>query len=67
MHLSLQAMELGALRHKQRFDAYEILKEYKILGGILFTFFVRAVDTIDSPCESSDLMACSARLFLQSR
>ena len=58
-----KAMELGALRHKQGFDAYEILKEYEILGGILFTFFIRAVDTIDGPCDRSDLMACSARLF----
>ena len=58
-----KAMELGALRHKQGFDAYEILKEYEILGGILFTFFIRAVDTIEGPCERADLMACSARLF----
>lgn len=58
-----KAMELGALRHKQGFDAYEILKEYEILGGILFTFFVRTVDTIEGPCERSDLMSCSARLF----
>jgi signal transduction histidine kinase len=58
-----KAMELGALRHKQGFDAYEILKEYEILGGILFTFFIRTVDTIEGPCERADLMACSARLF----
>lgn len=58
-----KAMELGALRHQQGFDAYEILKEYEILGGILFTFFIRAVDTIEGPCERADLMACSARLF----
>jgi len=58
-----KAMELGALRHSQGFDAYEILKEYEILGGILFTFFIRAVDTIEGPCERADLMACSARLF----
>ena len=58
-----KAMELGALRHRQGFDAYEILKEYEILGGILFTFFIRAVGEIDGPCERSDLMACSARLF----
>ena len=58
-----KAMELGALRHNQGFDAYEILKEYEILGGILFTFFIRAVDTIEGPCERGDLMACSARLF----
>ncbi|MDQ3243506.1 MAG: RsbRD N-terminal domain-containing protein, partial [Gemmatimonadota bacterium] len=53
-----KAMELGALRHQQGFDAYEILKEYEILGGILFTFFIRAVDTIEGPCERADLMAC---------
>src|SRR5689334_3516077 len=30
------AIELGALRFRQGFDAYEILKEYELLGGILF-------------------------------
>ena len=58
-----KAMELGALRHDQGFDAYEILKEYEILGGILFTFFVRAMDTIEEPCGKPELMACAARLF----
>lgn len=58
-----KAMELGALRHAQGFDAYEILKEYEILGGILFTFFIRAVNAVDDPCDKGDLMACSARLF----
>src|SRR5918997_1727082 len=38
MPVVAKAMELGALRHKQGFDAYEILKEYEFLGGILFTF-----------------------------
>ena len=33
-----KAMELGALRHGQGFDAYEILKEYEILGAILIDF-----------------------------
>ncbi len=32
-----KAMELGALRHEQGFDAYEILKEHEILTGILYT------------------------------
>src|SRR5687768_12911367 len=32
-----KAMELGALRHEQGFDAYEILKELEILGGIVFS------------------------------
>lgn len=58
-----KAMELGALRHAQGFDAYEILKEYEIFGGILFTFFVRAVDTIEVECGKAELMACAASLF----
>src|SRR3954465_10536775 len=31
-----KALELGELRHRQGFDAYQIMKEYEILGGILF-------------------------------
>ena len=33
-----KAMELGALRHAQGFDAYEILKEYEILGAIIMVY-----------------------------
>ena len=38
-----KAMELGALRHAQGFDAYQILKEHEILSGILFTFLGEAL------------------------
>lgn len=58
-----KAMELGALRHEQGFDAYEILKEYEILGAILFSFFARAADEIEDPCSKGDLLTCAARLF----
>jgi signal transduction histidine kinase len=58
-----KAMELGALRHKQGFDAYEILKEYEILGGILFHFFSNIAGEIDEPCDRRQLMACAGRLF----
>ena len=34
--LDAKAMELGALRHSQGFDAYEILKEHELLASILF-------------------------------
>jgi hypothetical protein len=34
-------MELGELRFAQGFDATEILKEYEILGGVLFAFALR--------------------------
>src|SRR5512132_411092 len=58
-----KAMELGALRHKQGFDAYEILKEYELLGGILFHFFSTQADEIDQPCGRGELMDCASRLF----
>lgn len=63
MPVVAKAMELGALRHKQGFDAYEILKEYEFLGGILFTFFARTVENIAEPCEKRQLMACGSRLY----
>jgi signal transduction histidine kinase len=47
-----KAMELGALRHAQGFDAYQILKEHEILAGIIFTFLgesLRRIDPADAP------------------
>jgi signal transduction histidine kinase len=63
MAVVAKAMELGELRHRQGFDAYEILKEYEFLGGILFEFFTSTVRNLDEPCEKSELMACGSRLF----
>jgi signal transduction histidine kinase len=58
-----KAMELGALRHAQGFDAYEILKEYEILGGILFNYLANAADEMPEPCAKSELLVCGHRLF----
>lgn len=58
-----KAMELGKLRHAQGFSADEILKEYEILGGVLFSFLVHTVGTIDAECSRSELLACAQRLF----
>jgi signal transduction histidine kinase len=58
-----RARELGALRHAQGFDEYEILKEFEIFGGILFTFFARTVDDISEPCTKGELAVCCHRLF----
>jgi signal transduction histidine kinase len=58
-----KAVELGQLRYEQGFDAHEILKEYEILGGVLFAFLVRIVDDIDQPCTRSELLQCAHRLF----
>jgi signal transduction histidine kinase len=58
-----KAMELGQMRYDQGFEMHQILKEYEILGGILFTFLVEVVDHIDQPCSRSELLACAQRLF----
>ena len=58
-----KAMELGALRHAQGFDAYEILKEHEILGGILFNYLAQEADTMPEPCAKSEHLVCGQRLF----
>ena len=58
-----KAMELGALRHAQGFDVYEILKEHEILGGILFNYLAIESDTMPEPCAKSELLFCGQRLF----
>ncbi|MEP6732172.1 MAG: HAMP domain-containing sensor histidine kinase [bacterium] len=63
MPVIAKAMELGALRHAQGFDEYELLKEYEIFGGILFSFLSRSVDEIVDPCSRQELMLCAHRLY----
>jgi signal transduction histidine kinase len=58
-----KALELGELRWSQGFDAHQILKEYEILGGVLFQFLVRSVDEIEEECTRAELLACAHRLF----
>lgn len=53
--VAAKAMELGALRHSQGFDAYEILKEYEILGGVIFTHLADIVDEIAVQHTDSEL------------
>jgi signal transduction histidine kinase len=58
-----KAMELGALRHQQGFDAYEILKEHEILAGILYTFMREALDRVDpSAVEPTAVAFCWHRV-----
>jgi signal transduction histidine kinase len=59
-----KAMELGELRFAQGFDEYELLKEYEIFGGILFSFLSRVVDGIEEPCSRGELLACAHRLYM---
>jgi signal transduction histidine kinase len=63
MPVIAKAMELGALRHAQGFDEYELMKEYEIFGGILFTFLSSAVDREDIPCSRAELVLCAHRLY----
>jgi signal transduction histidine kinase len=58
-----KARELGALRHAQGFDAFEILKEFDLLGNILLTFLARVADTSPEPCSRGELVACAQRVF----
>lgn len=57
-----KAMELGALRHTQGFDAYEILKEHEILGGVLYTYLAEVVETTGVPGTRGDLLEAWQRL-----
>ena len=58
-----KSRELGALRYAQGFDAYEILKEHEILGGIIFNYMALVADELPDACEKSELLICGHRLF----
>jgi len=58
-----KAMELGELRFAQGFDEHELLKEYELLGGVLFGFLSRTADDIEATCTNGQLLACAHRLF----
>ena len=58
-----KARDLGALRHQQGFDEFEILKEYEIFGGILFAFLTRTAAEIEPHCSASEMGVCAHRLF----
>jgi len=57
-----KAMELGALRHAQGFDAYEILKEYEMLGEIIFGFLADTSETVPGDYTRRDFLICWQRL-----
>jgi len=57
-----KAMELGALRHSQGFDAYEILKEYEMLEEIVFAFLRESAETISGDYPRRDFLVCWERI-----
>lgn len=58
-----KAVELGELRHAQGFDAHQILKEYEILGGILFDHLAEVASGLSEPCGADELLVCAHRVF----
>lgn len=63
MPVVAKAMELGALRYAQSFEAAQILKEYEILGGILFHFLGQTAERLPLAASLAELMGCAQRLF----
>jgi signal transduction histidine kinase len=57
-----KAMELGALRHEQGFDAYEILKEHEMLGEIIFAFLGDCAADMPQSIPRQDFLACWQRI-----
>src|SRR5947207_5035055 len=57
-----KAMELGALRHTQGFDAYELLKEYEMLATIIFAFLTDTAERISGDYPRRDFLVCWERL-----
>lgn len=57
-----KARELGALRHAQGFDAYEVLKEHEILNGIIFNFLAATADDVEVPATRRSLALCWSRV-----
>ena len=57
-----KAMELGALRHEQNFDAHQILKEQELLTAVLFSFLEEILEDYDSTCSRREMLAAIRRL-----
>lgn len=61
--VTAKARELGALRYEQGFDAYQVLKEHELLGGIVLAFVEEVVDdVIDDDCPPRELVSCLRRV-----
>jgi signal transduction histidine kinase len=56
--VTAKAMELGALRHAQGFDVYEILKEHEILGRIIFATLRPAIDDLGPNAKPREVLEC---------
>jgi signal transduction histidine kinase len=57
-----KARELGELRYRQRASVHQLLREYRILGGILATFVQEEASQLHRSVDSSDAIALIAAL-----
>jgi signal transduction histidine kinase len=57
-----KARELGALRHSQGFDVYQLLKEYELLSGVLMAFVGELVDSGRLPFGTSEIIHATQHL-----
>jgi signal transduction histidine kinase len=58
-----KAIELGVLRYQQGFDAQQILKEYEILGNVLFDFLMQSAGREGASCRPAELITIAHRVF----
>lgn len=56
--VTAKAMELGALRHSQGFDAYQILKEHEILANIVYSTLRPAVEGVGGEENRREALIC---------
>jgi signal transduction histidine kinase len=57
-----KARELGALRHAQGFDVYQILKEYELMSSVLTAFITERVEAGEIDCSAGDLLRVADRV-----
>jgi signal transduction histidine kinase len=57
------ARELGELRYRQGFSEHEVLKEFEILGAIIFSFVGDAANEIGCGAEHGEVMETASRIF----
>lgn len=57
------ARALGELRYRQGFSEHEVLKEFEILGGILFSFVSNAADECNNRPGYAAVFDLGARVF----
>lgn len=58
-----KAIELGRLRYEQGFDATQILREYQVLGEVLFEFMLRQTEQLEVAGPHSNVLNAANRIF----